>query len=69
MLEWANNDAQPIADTFRIVDHEVTAADGTQLLARWYQSPSSDSRAAALYLRHVAPRPGVKEVTRESIPT
>jgi acetyl esterase/lipase len=50
MLEWANNEAQPIADKVRIVDHEVTAADGTALLARWYQVPSSDSRAAVLYL-------------------
>jgi acetyl esterase/lipase len=50
MLEWANNQAQPIADQITTVDHEVTAADGSTLLARWYQAPSSDSRAAVLYL-------------------
>jgi acetyl esterase/lipase len=50
MLVWANNEAQPIADTVEIVDHEVTVADGTTLLARWYRLPSSRSRAAVLYL-------------------
>jgi acetyl esterase/lipase len=50
MLAWANNKAQPIADKVEIVDHEVTAADGTPLLARWYRLPSSDSRAAVVYL-------------------
>jgi acetyl esterase/lipase len=50
MLAWANSKAQPIADKVEIVDHEVTAADGTPLLARWYRLPSSDSRAAVVYL-------------------
>jgi len=50
MLAWANNEAQPIADTVEIVDHEVTVADRTTLLARWYRLPSSGSRAAVLYL-------------------
>jgi acetyl esterase/lipase len=50
MLAWANNEAQPIAEEVEIVDHEVTAADGRKLLARWYRSPGSDSRAVVLYL-------------------
>lgn len=50
MLEWANNEAQPIAADVETVDYEVTVADGTVLLARWYHLPSSDSRAAVLYL-------------------
>jgi hypothetical protein len=44
MLAWANNAAQPIAEKVEIVDHEVIAADGTKLLARWYRLPGSDSR-------------------------
>jgi hypothetical protein len=48
MLNWANNTAQPIADEVETADHEVTVADGTALLARWYRVPSSDSRAAAV---------------------
>lgn len=54
MLEWANNGAQPIADQIKIVDHEVSAADGSTLLARWYQAPSSDSQASVLYLHEAA---------------
>lgn len=50
MLEQANNTAQPIAGEVEITDHEVTAADGTVIRARWYRLPSSDSRAAVLYL-------------------
>ncbi|MCU4185633.1 alpha/beta hydrolase [Acidiferrimicrobium sp. IK] len=50
MLEWANNEAQPIATEVDIVDHEITAADGTALFGRWYRARSSDSRAAVLYL-------------------
>lgn len=50
MLNWANNTAQPIADEVETVDYEVTVADGTALLARWYRVPSGDSRAAVLYL-------------------
>jgi acetyl esterase/lipase len=50
MLEQANNLAQPIAAEVEITEHEVVAADGTVLRARWYRLPSSDSRAAVLYL-------------------
>jgi acetyl esterase/lipase len=50
MLASANNVAQPMADTVEMIDHKVTAADGTTLLARWYRLPSSDSRAAVVYL-------------------
>ena len=50
MLEHANNLAQPIAGDVEITDHVVAAADGTDLRARWYRCPSSDNRAAVLYL-------------------
>jgi acetyl esterase/lipase len=50
MLNQANNTAQPIAAEVRTVDHEVSVADGTTILARWYHLPSSTSRAAVLYL-------------------
>jgi acetyl esterase/lipase len=50
MLEQANNVAQPVAGEVESSDHEVTAADGTLIRARWYRLPSSDSRAAVLYL-------------------
>lgn len=50
MLEYANNTAQPVADTVDITDHEVTTGDGTAIRARWYLSPASVSRAAVLYL-------------------
>jgi acetyl esterase/lipase len=50
MLEYFNNQAQPIAGKVDISDHSVIAPDGAILLARWYRQPSSDSRAAVLYL-------------------
>ena len=50
VLAWANNTAQPIADEVETTDHEVTLADGTTILARWYRLASSDSRAAVVYL-------------------
>jgi acetyl esterase/lipase len=50
MLEYFNNQAQPPADDVEITDHEVTAADGAPLLARWYRRPSGDTGAALLYL-------------------
>jgi acetyl esterase/lipase len=50
MLAWANNTAQPIADEVEITDHELTVADGTTILARWYRLPSSDTRTAVVYL-------------------
>jgi acetyl esterase/lipase len=34
----------------RPTDHELTAANGTTVLARWYRLPASDSRAAVVYL-------------------
>ena len=50
ILSWANNTAQPIAYEVGTTDHEITVADGTTILGRWYRLPSSDSRAAVLYL-------------------
>ena len=46
MLEYFNNQAQPVASKVDISDHSVIAPDGATLLARWYHQPSSDSRAA-----------------------
>lgn len=51
MLEYFNNQAQPVAGKVDISDHSVIAPDGATLLARWYRQPSSDSGAAVLYLR------------------
>jgi acetyl esterase/lipase len=50
MLEYFNNQAQPLADDVKITDHEVTTADGATLLARWYRRSASDTGAAVLYL-------------------
>jgi len=50
MLGYFNNQAQPVADKVDISDHSVVTPDGAALLARWYRQPSSDSRAAVLYL-------------------
>ena len=50
MLEYFNNQAQPLADDVKITDHEVTTADGATLLARWYRRSASDTAAAVLYL-------------------
>ena len=50
MLEYFNNQAQPLADDVKITDHEVATADGATLLARWYRWPASESGAAVLYL-------------------
>ncbi len=50
MLEYFNNQAQPAASKVDISDHSVIAPDGARLLARWYRQPSSESRAAVLYL-------------------
>jgi acetyl esterase/lipase len=50
MLDYFNNQAQPAASEVDISDHSVTASDGATLLARWYRQPSSESRAAVLYL-------------------
>ncbi|TVY99605.1 alpha/beta hydrolase [Trebonia kvetii] len=50
MLDYFNNQAQPPAQDVEITDHQVTAADGATLLARWYRLPSSDVGAAVLYL-------------------
>jgi acetyl esterase/lipase len=50
MLDYFNNQVQPAPTDVEIVDHSVSAADGATLLARWYRKPSSDNRAAVLYL-------------------
>jgi len=49
MLAWANNTAQPIAEQVETTDYQLAVGGGT-ILARWYRLPSSDSRAAVLYL-------------------
>jgi acetyl esterase/lipase len=50
MLGYFNNQAQPVAAGVDICDYKVTTPDGAELLARWYRLPSSQSRAAVLYL-------------------
>ena len=50
MLEYFNNQAQPVAGKVDITDHSVVTPDGATLLARWYRQPASESRAAVLYL-------------------
>jgi acetyl esterase/lipase len=50
MLAWANNTAQPVADEVETTDHQLAVADGTTILARWYRLPSSNNRAAVLYI-------------------
>jgi acetyl esterase/lipase len=50
MLEYFNNQAQPVAGKVDITDHAVVTPDGATLLARWYRDPASDSEAAVLYL-------------------
>ena len=50
MLRYFNNEAQPVVGKIDISDHSVPTPDGAALLARWYRQPSSDSRAAVLYL-------------------
>jgi acetyl esterase/lipase len=49
MLGYFNNQAQPPGKV-DISDHRVVTPDGAALLARWYRQPSSESRAAVLYL-------------------
>jgi acetyl esterase/lipase len=50
MLGWANNTAQPVADEVETTDYALTVNGGATILARWYRLPSSDSRAAVVYL-------------------
>ncbi len=50
MLEYFNNQAQPVAGEIDISDHQVVTPDGATLLARWYRQPSSETAAAVLYL-------------------
>jgi hypothetical protein len=50
MLGYFNNQAQPVASKVDISDHSVVTSDGATLLARWYRLPSSESKAAVLYL-------------------
>jgi acetyl esterase/lipase len=50
MLEYFNSQAQPVTIKVDISDHNVIASDGATLLARWYRQPSTESRAAVLYL-------------------
>jgi hypothetical protein len=48
MLNYFNNQAQPVDSKVDISDHSVVTPDGATLLARWYRDPSSASRAAVL---------------------
>jgi acetyl esterase/lipase len=50
MLDHFNNQVQPTPTDVQTTDHEVTAADGTILLARWYRRTSDAGNAAVLYL-------------------
>ena len=50
MLGYFNNQAQPVASKVDISDHGVVTPDGATLLARWYRQPSSETKAAVLYL-------------------
>jgi acetyl esterase/lipase len=50
MLDYFNNEAQPVVGKVDISDHSVVMPDEATLLARWYRQPSSESRAAVLYL-------------------
>jgi len=50
MLEYFNNQAQRVASNGGISDHNVIAAAGTTLLARWFRQPPNGSSAAVLYL-------------------
>lgn len=77
MLEYFNNQAQPVASKVDISDHSVIAPDGATLLARWYRQPSSDSRAAVLYLHgggmivgsvHIFDGPVSRYVARTGVP-
>jgi acetyl esterase/lipase len=50
MLEYFNNQAQPIDGKVDVSSYSIVAHDGATLLAKWYREPSSDSGAAVLYL-------------------
>ncbi len=50
MLDYFNNHAQPPPDGVEISEHRIPAADGSELLARWYRRSSDGSGAAVLYL-------------------
>ena len=50
MLDYFNNHAQTPPDGVDMSDYQVPAADGTELLARWYRRRSGGSGAAVLYL-------------------
>jgi len=50
MLDYFNNQAQIPPEGVEIVDYQIPAADGTELLARWYRPSSGGSGAAVLYL-------------------
>jgi acetyl esterase/lipase len=50
MLDYFNNQAQTPPDGVEVADYQIPAADGTELLSRWYCQPSGGSGAAVLYL-------------------
>jgi len=50
MLDYFNNHVQTPPEGVEVSDYQVAAADGTELLARWYRPPSAASGAAVLYL-------------------
>ena len=50
MLDYFNNHAQTPPEGVEISDYQIPAADGTELLARWYRRPDGGTGAAVLYL-------------------
>ncbi len=50
MLEQVDNIAQPVAAEVATTDYELTVADGATIMARSTTFPTSDSRAADMYL-------------------
>jgi len=50
MLDYFNNQAQTQPEGVEISDYQVPAADGTEMLARWYRRSSGGTGAVVLYL-------------------
>jgi acetyl esterase/lipase len=50
MLDYFNNQAQTPPEGVEVSDHRISAADGIELLARWYRPSAGGSGAAVLYL-------------------
>ena len=50
MLDYFNNQARTPPDGVETSDYQIKAADGTDLLARWYHRAAGGTGAAVLYL-------------------